>query len=205
MQPGAETLELEHMSRRPRHQRLSARISSSIFRWARNARLQWRTTDKFPWIAISLIAIVVTSFGWLLHTVYLNKVDQQNLECLALNVYFEARGEPLAGRYAVAEVTMNRVASPRYPDSVCGVVYEKNWDALRKRYVSAFSWTEFKTRPGPTGEEWDRARRIADEVFHGRSDPKLAGALHYHADYIRPSWARKRTPIARIGNHVFYR
>ena len=178
---------------------------ASVSRWARNARLRWRTSEKYAWVAILAVATVITVFGSLLNTVYANKVDRQNLGCLALNVYFEARGEPEAGRYAVAEVTMNRVASPRYPDTVCGVVYEKNWDVLRKRYVSAFSWTEFRTRPEPTGEEWDRARKIAEEVYYGRVEPKLVGVTHYHADYIKPSWSRKRAPVARIGSHVFYR
>lgn len=181
------------------------RILSAIPRWLRTAQLRWRTADKYaPLVALGAAA-VVAAFVVLLNAVYANKVEQRNLGCLALNVYFEARGEPEAGRYAVAEVTMNRVASPRYPDTVCDVVYERNWDALRRRYVSAFSWTEFKTRPEPTGAEWARAREIADEVYHGRRQPKLAGVTHYHAKYIRPSWSRHRTPVARIGNHVFYR
>jgi spore germination cell wall hydrolase CwlJ-like protein len=161
--------------------------------------------NKYVWAGLSGAAVLVTAFGFLLSTVHANKVDQQNVACLALNVYFEARGEPEAGHYAVAEVTMNRVASRRYPNTVCAVVYEKNWDVLRKRHVSAFSWTEFKTRPEPTGAEWVRSQAVAEEVYHGRNEPKLAGVTHYHADYIQPSWSRNRTPVARIGNHVFYR
>src|SRR5882672_11161357 len=88
---------------------------------------------------------------------YAHADDRRNLACLARNVYFEARGEPTAGQYAVAEVTMNRKASGRYPDTVCGVVYQKNWDPLRKRYVGAFSWTELGALPAPRGEEWERA------------------------------------------------
>jgi N-acetylmuramoyl-L-alanine amidase len=193
------------MRRRPRRQRLLTRLSSSVSRWSRNARLRWRTAEKYRWLGMLGVAVVVTTFGFLLNAVYANRVERQNLECLALNVYFEARGEPEPGRYAVAEVTMNRVASSRYPDTVCGVVYEKNWDALRKRYVSAFSWTEFESQPEPSGKQWDRARKIAEQVYFGRSKPKLAGATHYHAKYIRPSWARHQIPVARIGNHVFYK
>lgn len=148
---------------------------------------------------------MIFAFASMLQSLHAAKVERQGLTCLALNVYFEARGEPMAGQYAVAEVTMNRVASGRYPDTVCGVVYQRNWDYLRKRYVSAFSWTEFKTRPEPRGEEWRQALKIAEEVYYRRQEPKLANALHYHADYIKPSWSRELKPLARIGNHIFYR
>jgi spore germination cell wall hydrolase CwlJ-like protein len=190
---------------RRRRRGLLRRIVAVIARWSWAARLRWRTADKYAALVTIGIATVVMAFAVVLNAVHANKVEQRNLGCLALNVYFEARGEPEAGRYAVAEVTMNRVASPRYPDTVCDVVYEKNWDALRRRYVSAFSWTEFKTRPDPTGADWTRAQKIADEVYHGLRQPKLVGVTHYHASYIRPSWSRHRTPVARIGNHVFYR
>jgi spore germination cell wall hydrolase CwlJ-like protein len=131
--------------------------------------------------------------------------ERRDLTCLALNVYFEARGEPEAGHYAVAEVTMNRVASRRYPNTVCGVVYEKRWDRLRGRYVSAFSWTEFDTRPSPKSDEFQRAWRIAEEVYYGRHTPVANGALWYHATRVRPSWAREHVVVARIGRHIFYR
>lgn len=193
------------MKRRRHRQGVLRRVRSSVSRWGRNARLRWRTANKYAFLGISAVAAVIGAFAFLLSTVHANKIEQQNLGCLALNIYFEARGEPEAGRYAVAEVTMNRVASRRYPSTVCGVVYEKNWDTLRHRYVSAFSWTEFKSRPEPTGAEWTRAQEIAADVYYGQHEPRLAGATHYHADRITPSWSRHQTPVARIGNHVFYR
>ena len=100
---------------------------------------------------------------------------------------------------------MNRVASSHYPNSVCEVVYEKNWDRRRKRYVGAFSWTEFDVRPMPQGEGWRSAQDVAATVYYGRNEPQLSGATLYHAVYIRPSWARGQKPVARIGRHVFYR
>lgn len=184
---------------------LLRRIFLSISRQGRSARVRWRTANKYGWIGGLAAVGILAGFAFLLSTVYAKKIDQQNLACLALNVYFEARGEPEAGRYAVAEVTMNRVGSQRYPNTVCGVVYDKNWDVLRRRYVSAFSWTEFNTRPEPAGAEWVRAKDIAAEVYYGQREPRLAGATHYHADRIKPSWSRHQTPVARIGNHVFYR
>ncbi|MBI3546992.1 MAG: cell wall hydrolase [Gammaproteobacteria bacterium] len=120
-------------------------------------------------------------------------------------MYFEARGEPLAGQYAVAEVTMNRVASGRYADTVCGVVHQKNWDPLRHRYVSAFSWNELDERPSPEDKTYQQAWQVAEAVYYKRYTPVLAGALHYHAAYIKPSWAYDQKPIAQIGQHLFYK
>jgi len=128
----------------------------------------------------------------------------QALTCLALNVYHEARGEPLVGQYAVAEVTMNRVVSTRYPSTICEVVYEKRWDRIRRRYVGAFSWTELDSTTELKTKEWMRAWKVAEAVHGEREAPKLKGALFYHAKSIRPSWARGKQPVARIGMHIFY-
>jgi N-acetylmuramoyl-L-alanine amidase len=176
--------------------------------WSRGwqtLRFYWYTQDKAPLIFVCVIGLVVTTFGYLMHSAFSRQDDVKSLTCLAFNVYFEARGEPVAGQYAVAEVTMNRVASGRYPDTVCGVVHQKNWDPLRKRYVSAFSWNELDERPSLEDETFRRAWEVAEAVYYGRHTPTLAGALHYHARYIQPSWARGNKPVARIGEHVFYR
>lgn len=183
----------------------SKRRSSWLARRWHGVLWRWRLSEKTGLVLAGLAGAVATAFGLLLNSLHTAKVEQQDLACLARNIYFEARGEPRAGQYAVAEVTMNRVASARYPNDVCGVVYQKNWDALRKRYVSAFSWTEFRSVPEPEGKQWRQAWQIAQEVYYRRNEPKLGNALHYHADYIKPSWSRKQTPLARIGNHVFYR
>jgi len=105
----------------------------------------------------------------------------------------------------VAEVTLNRVASPRYPNTICEVVYQKNWDRIRRRYVGAFSWTEFDTRPKLKQKEWQRSTKIAEAVYHQHKEPEVDGALFYHARSIKPSWARKKKPVAHIGQHIFYR
>jgi spore germination cell wall hydrolase CwlJ-like protein len=127
------------------------------------------------------------------------------LTCLAENVYHEARGEPLEGQYAVAEVTMNRVRSTRFPDSVCEVVHEKRWDVRRRRDVGAFSWTELERLRRPHGAAWQQAREVAVAVYDGAHPPRVPNALHYHANYIKPSWARANRRVATIGSHVFYR
>ena len=191
------------------HKFLMHRIAYMVSGWWINARFYWYTTSKTPLILLLLTAAIGGSLfaggSYLIDSMFTSKEDNRSLTCLALNVFYEARGEPLAGQYAVAEVTMNRVASRRFPGTVCGVVYQKTWDPLRKRYVGAFSWTEFEQLPAPKGEHWERAWRVAEAVYAGRYEPQLGGALHYHAVYLRPSWSTERKRIAQIGNHIFYR
>jgi N-acetylmuramoyl-L-alanine amidase len=127
------------------------------------------------------------------------------LNCLAENVYHESRGEPLEGQYAVAEVTMNRVASSLFPKSVCEVVHEKRWDVRRKRDVGAFSWTELDSLGRPHGAAWQQALEVATTVYDGTHEPSVPNALYYHAKYIKPRWAKPNRRVATIGSHVFYR
>ena len=119
----------------------------------------------------------------------------RNVDCLARNVYYEARGESLEGQYAVAEVTMNRKASLGYPKTVCEVVFQKD----------AFSWTAMRSLGEPSGEAWQRALKVAQDVYYGSRPSAVQGATHYHATYVKPDWSGERERIARIGRHVFYR
>src|ERR1700741_4454668 len=177
-------------------------------------RLLWYRTDKAVLVFALFCSVVVGALVLAFSAVSAQRDAQvasvrefhaRSLDCLARNVYYEARGESSAGQYAVAEVTMNRKASPRYPKTVCEVVYQKNWDALRKRYVGAFSWTEFDVIDAPEGPAWQRAIRIAEDVYYQRRPATMHGALHFHATYIRPDWSKERPRVARIGKHVFYR
>lgn len=135
--------------------------------------------------------------------------DVRNLKCLAMNVYHEARSEPESGQYAVAEVTMNRVGSERYPSDVCKVVYQKAWSSKHQRYISAFSWTtDGKENIPYESAAWKQAYKVAAEVYHDASEDKthkVKDALFYHADYVKPRWAAKKTRIAKIGRHIFYK
>ena len=128
-----------------------------------------------------------------------------DLTCLAQNIYFEARGESLAGQYAVAEVTMNRVASRRFPDNVCAVVHEKRWDRIRKRDVGAFSWTELDSLKKPKGVPWQRATMVAVAAYDNQEEARVPGALFYHAERITPRWSRTKRLVAQIGRHKFYK
>jgi spore germination cell wall hydrolase CwlJ-like protein len=191
----------------------------SRLRWAvadcrRSLRVFWYRTDKGASVFVLAAVVVVAVLGLAMQAVFAIQDDKRNrtrefhtrnLDCLARNVYYEARGEPVAGQYAVAEVTMNRKASRHYPKTVCEVVHQQNWDPLRGRYVGAFSWTEFDSLPEPAGEEWERAKKVAEAVYYQKHIPTLHGALFFHATYIKPDWAKQKRRVARIGRHVFYR
>ena len=128
-----------------------------------------------------------------------------DLQCLAENIYFEARGEPLAGQYAVAEVTLNRTHAQNFPHTICQVVHETRWDPGRRRHVADFSWVERGALSPEDGPAWRQALAVANATYDDLHAPIVPGALFYHATNVRPGWARSRKPIATIGNHIFYR
>lgn len=128
-----------------------------------------------------------------------------DLECLAENVYFEARGEPLAGQYAVAEVTLNRTHARNFPRTICAVVHERRWDPVRRRHTADFSWTALGAPTPEDGPAWKQAMAVANAVYDDLIPPLVPEALYYHATSVRPDWARSRRAVATIGNHIFYR
>ena len=159
----------------------------------------------------AVLACLVAAFGGIAALVCLDHAQERaaeqrrtDLRCLAENVYFEARGEPLVGQFSVAEVTMNRVASGLFPDTVCDVVHAGRFDPVRDRFVGAFSWTAQQARPEPFGYEWRRAMAVASSVYDNQEGPLVDGALFYHADYVTPAWAHNKIRVARIGRHLFY-
>ena len=119
------------------------------------------------------------------------------LHCLAGAVYFEARGEPLEGQLAVAQVIVNRAEDRRFPSSYCGVVYQR----------SQFSFVKGgrmpKVRTGSAA--WKRAEAIARIAHRGLWDSKAGDALFFHANYVRPRWSHRKVALATIDTHVFYR
>jgi spore germination cell wall hydrolase CwlJ-like protein len=129
---------------------------------------------------------------------------RKDLECLALNIYREGGYEPIEGRIAIAQVTMNRVDSKDFPNDVCGVVYQKN--RVVTRTVCQFSWycdASHRNRP-INREAYDEAYEVAKKVYlEGFRLDSLTDALYYHADYINPRWKLER--INQIGTHIFYR
>lgn len=123
--------------------------------------------------------------------------------CLAEAVYFEARSESNEGRAAVAQVVLNRVKSGLYPDSVCGVVYQNSNRHLACQFTFTCEGKSLRiTEPGP----WRDAVRLAREVYDGTTYmPEVGGSTHYHANYVRPYWAKKLKKMDTIGQHVFYK
>jgi spore germination cell wall hydrolase CwlJ-like protein len=127
-----------------------------------------------------------------------------DLECLAENVYFEARGEPLEGQYAVAEVTLNRTRAEHFPHTVCGVVHEARWNSGRGRFVADFSWTELEGLSPQNDPAWKQALAVANAAYEDLHEPLVPGALYYHALSVHPAWSKSRKTVATIGKHVFY-
>ena len=124
-------------------------------------------------------------------------------DCLAQAVYYEARSESEDGQRAVAQVVLNRVRHPAFPNSVCGVVYQ---GPMRVGGGCQFTFTcDGSLATAPAGEAWIRARRIADEALAGRVFAPVGLATHYHANYVYPAWAPRMIPLAAIGLHDFYR
>lgn len=124
-------------------------------------------------------------------------------ECLANAVYFEARGESTRGQAAVAQVVLNRVRNPAYPDTICGVVYQNaNWrnacqfsfacDGVKDRILNPFAYR--------------RAKDVAMAVTAGKIFiPEVGSSTHYYAQYVSPGWARAMKRMTKIGLHIFYR
>ena len=182
-----------------------SQTSDLVSRLWHNYYFHWQLKDKTAYLFLTAFIIVVTTIPIGTFQLVKYKNIQQDIKCLALNIFHEARSESKAGQRAVASVTLNRVASKRYPNTICDVVYEKRWDKIRKRYVGAFSWTEFDQPPKLKSKAWHRAWKIAEAAYKEKDKTKLKGAIFYHAKYIKPSWARKKKPVARIGSHIFYR
>lgn len=121
-------------------------------------------------------------------------------ECLAKALYFEARGEPIDGQVAVAEVVLNRVESPRYPATICEVVHE-----ARTRSCQFSFMCDGKAETVTNAAAWTTAAKIARAMIDGAPRRLTGGATHFHADFVTPFWARKFAMTAEIGGHLFYR
>lgn len=123
--------------------------------------------------------------------------------CLAAGVYFEARGESTKGQAAVAQVILNRVKNPTYPNTICGVVYQN--DDWKNRCQFSFACDGIKDKIGDSFH-WKKAEEVALAVTSGEIYlPEVGGSTHYHAVYVKPGWARTMEKMKKIGSHIFYR
>ena len=157
---------------------------------------------------------------------YPDLIDSKEANCLALNVYYEARSDNLAGMYAVSDVVLNRVRDDRYPNTICEVVYQgptkESWktkqdpdlpEDQRKynpvRNMCQFSWYCDGKDDIPDDETgWATAQYVAGSILYANKHRGITeGSTHYHATYVKPRWAHDRgmNHVGRIGTHIFYR
>lgn len=125
---------------------------------------------------------------------------QSELQCLAEALYFEARGEPLAGQKAVAEVILNRRDSGRFPSSVCGVVTQGSKAGCQFSYNCGGKRRAIREKAA-----YMRVKKVAEAALAGAPRNLTGGATYFHTPAVRPSWSRKFTRTTRIGSHIFYR
>jgi spore germination cell wall hydrolase CwlJ-like protein len=126
----------------------------------------------------------------------------RSLQCMTEAIYYEAATEPVEGRRAVAQVILNRLRHPAYPNSVCGVVFQGS----ERRTGCQFSFTcDGSLGRAPMAPYWQQARQLAEEALAGYVHRPVGYATHYHANYVVPYWASSLTKSANIGTHIFYR
>tara|TARA_X000001036_G_scaffold148436_1_gene141110 strand:- start:5062 stop:5496 length:435 start_codon:yes stop_codon:yes gene_type:complete len=133
------------------------------------------------------------------------------LMCMAMNVYHEARSEPIVGQIAVAQVVINRVNDKRFPNTICGVVKQAVLDdnGLPKKNMCHFSWycDGADDTPNTKSKSWKTSMMVAKTVISGKTEELVGNATHYHAISVMPYWAKnkKYRRIAKIDKHIFYR
>ncbi|MGB7316431.1 MAG: cell wall hydrolase [Planktotalea sp.] len=126
----------------------------------------------------------------------------KSLTCLSEALYFEARGETVKGQFAVAEVILNRVDNPRYPDTVCGVINQ----GTGRKFACQFTYTCDGRKEVITEQAtYARLKKIAKLMLSDMQKPLTKGATHYHTTAVRPKWSRVFPRTATIGVHHFYR
>lgn len=140
-----------------------------------------------------IVSLTLLFFTLISHSGETNvdRETERKVDCLAKNMYFEAKGESRRGQLAVAHVTINRTHSSAYPSKICDVVYQKN----------QFSWTNTKARIRDF-THYEQIRRLAYDVIQGKTKDPTRGALSFHNNQVNPRW--NKPPKVRIGNHIFY-
>jgi len=120
----------------------------------------------------------------------------EDLDCLSRNIYFEAGNQSSIGKLAVGLVVMNRVASKKYPDTICGVVNQR----------SQFSWVDDGKSDVPKNDNaWKVSQNLSRDILEGKANfINFDDVMHYHADYVSPSWSKRMQQVAQIDQHIFY-
>lgn len=141
--------------------------------------------------------------AWVSNKLPKSTYSKKQRTCLANAIYFESRSEPQKGQIAVAQVVVNRVKNPTYPNTICGVVYQNK----HKRNACQFSFACDRIRDRILSKKsWDLAVKLANQVIDGEVWLKDVGSsTHYHATYVRPKWAKTMKRRKKIGLHIFYK
>ena len=123
------------------------------------------------------------------------------LMCMALNIFFEARSEPIQGQIAVAEVTLNRVASDDYPNTICEVVLQQNSQGCQFSW-----WCDGKSDSPKEHNSFQTSKSLARLMIDDGQYISVVGkdATHYHTDDIKPYWADNMVKVEQVGKHIFY-
>lgn len=156
---------------------------------------------------IRIVGLILTMTAFSLsaqaaETGAVRKLDWESLRCLALNIYHEARGEPLQGKIAVAHVVLNRAAAGRFPTEVCDVI--KQGGEIRRHRCQFSWWCDGRSDKPRDLAAWRESLLIALMIRRGAADDPTGGALWYHADSVQPSWASHMKARTKIGRHIFY-
>ena len=144
-----------------------------------------------------------------------NIIDYDELECMALNIYHEARGERIEGQVAVSQVVLNRKKSSFFPNTVCGVIkqakisrwyLENHNKAVPVRNQCQFSWyCDGKSDSPQDMRAWGHSLTIASQVMRGEHPDMTGGAMFYHAHYVEPYWKHTMLHVGNVGDHLFYK
>jgi N-acetylmuramoyl-L-alanine amidase len=131
-----------------------------------------------------------------------NTSSDAQISCLAKNIYWESRSEPRAGQLAVAHVTINRMVHPKFPATICGVVYQGDESTFGRCQFSW--WCDGKSDHPTEHRAWKSAVELAAAVVSGRHSDPTNGALFFHHHKVRPHWATSKRLSAQIGKHLYY-
>ena len=131
------------------------------------------------------------------------------ITCLALNIYFESRNQPIEGQIAVSQVVLERVKSEKYPNTVCEVVFQGPTYSWSVNYPikdrCQFSWYCDGLSDKPKDKiAWLNSLEVAEKVYYGLTDT-VKGATHYHSVKVDPWWAKYKVKVRQIGDHIFYK
>lgn len=197
-------------------QRMSSTLAMKLPRALRPAHLRsrWQLSriglprkpgaTAWPWIIWAVVALLILVYIAEDHSLpQPAEGELADLDCLALNIYFEARNEDLEGKRAVGHVVMNRVRDAAFPGSVCQVIRD---GGERRRGHCQFSWWCDGRSDKPIDNlAWRESREIAWDILRGATRDPTGGALWYHADYVAPAWRAEFGSGHQIGHHIFYR